>query len=122
MENNLDHCLAFVAIDFGTTYSGYSFSFAGDDAVYMNKNWGAEAGLQSFKTPTSVLTSVGNDGSHTFEAFGFEAEKRYTNKTNEISDVYLFDKFKMQLHGDKVRLFFIYLLYFLLWHLTYCLL
>ena len=32
--------LAIAAIDFGTTYSGYAVSFAGDDAVFVNKDWG----------------------------------------------------------------------------------
>lgn len=46
------------AIDFGTTYSGYAFSFKHEpDSVKMNKNWGARLGVQSYKTPTCVLTN-----------------------------------------------------------------
>ena len=105
MENKPENYLYSVAIDLGTTYSGYYFSFSGDDNMYANRNWGAEVGQQSYKTPTSVLTSLSDDGCHRFEAFGFEAEQRYTNKANETSDVYLFEKFKMQLHGNKVSVY-----------------
>ena len=35
--------LAIAAIDFGTTYSGYAVSFTGDDAVYVNKDWGSKS-------------------------------------------------------------------------------
>ena len=72
-----DPNLALVAaIDFGTTYSGYAFSFTTfPEGIRMNMPWKeAEIGSIDFdlKTPTFVLT--GPDGN--FEAFGYEAEER----------------------------------------------
>ena len=102
-DKQVDH-IACVAVDLGTTYSGYCYSFPAEDgdSIFMNTNWGAEAGLLSYKTPTSVLTSLDAAGVHQFEAFGYEAEKRYTNRKNEPKTLYMFDKFKMKLHGLTV--------------------
>ena len=57
MANKNDASFMLVAaIDFGTTYSGYGFSFKdAPDDIKMAKNWGAEVGNQSYKTPTSLL-------------------------------------------------------------------
>lgn len=61
------------ALDFGTTYSGYAFSFkTTPNDIQMNKNWGEQVGFQSYKTPTCVLT----DRRGEFVAFGYEAEDR----------------------------------------------
>ena len=59
------------AIDFGTTFCGYAFSFKDKmSEVHMNNNWGAEAGCASFKTPTCVLL----DPQKKFHAFGYDAQ------------------------------------------------
>ena len=64
------------AIDFGTTFSGYAFSFkSSPDDVRMNKNWSETMGFQSYKTPTSVLTGPDDK----FMAFGYEAEHTYVD-------------------------------------------
>ena len=61
------------AIDFGTTFSGYAFSFRNNkDKILMNKNWGENLGCQSYKTPTCVMV----DSSDRFHAFGYEAEDK----------------------------------------------
>ena len=90
------------AVDFGTTYSGYAFSFKNDpDAVRMNKNWGASLGLQQFKTPTCVLLNPQGE----FVAFGFQAEKQYGEilETDEYGGAWsLFRHFKMILHHKQV--------------------
>lgn len=63
------------AIDFGTTFSGYAFSFCSSrDDIHMNMNWGESVGCLSSKTPTCVLT----DSKNVFVAFGFDAEERYS--------------------------------------------
>ena len=66
-----DNYVMLAAIDFGTTFSGYAFSFKTSQSdIKMNKNWGENLGFQSYKTPTSVLL----DDKGNFKAFGFEAE------------------------------------------------
>ncbi|XP_019623425.1 PREDICTED: heat shock 70 kDa protein 12A-like [Branchiostoma belcheri] len=91
--------LMVAAIDFGTTYSGYAFSFmSSPDDIIVNKNWGADVGFQSYKTPTSVLLSPEGE----LVAFGFEACAKYTTllEENEDKDYYFFDRFKMRLHAS----------------------
>ena len=90
------------AIDFGTTFSGYAFSFISNpSSILMNKNWSRDCA--SYKVPTSVLTKP--DGS--FYKFGFEAEETY-NELDADTDTIgghhgynLYRHFKMLLH-DKV--------------------
>ena len=68
-----EHYVMVAAIDFGTTFSGYAFSFkTNPEAIAMNKNWGAVTGFESYKTPTCVLTGPSGD----FVAFGYEAEAK----------------------------------------------
>lgn len=89
------------AIDFGTTFSGYAFSFKSKkDEVWMNKNWGAGLGFSSYKTPTCVL--VGPDKE--FKSFGYEAQQEYAALIEKDDQrYYYFDRFKMKLHNNKVR-------------------
>ena len=52
-----DNYLMVAAVDFGTTYSAYAFSFrTSPKEILMNKNWGAGVGFESYKAPTCVLT------------------------------------------------------------------
>ena len=90
------------AIDFGTTFSGYAYSFADEkDKIYTNKNWGQTQGFLLHKTPTCLLLRP--DGE--FEAFGFEAVSKYNELTEEEADeFYYFDRFKMKLYDNKVRI------------------
>ena len=90
------------AIDFGTTFSGYAFSFKNDpDDVRMNKNWGAGLGFGSYKTPTCVLV----DGRKKFVAFGYQAQSKFAALVEEDDQDHLyFDKFKMKLHNNKVSI------------------
>ena len=95
--------LVVVAFDFGTTFSGYAFSFRDDPLkVQTNGNWiaGSEK-LISLKTPTCVLVDPNND----FHSFGFEAENKYTAlaEEDELSGWKFFKQFKMILHSNKVR-------------------
>lgn len=49
--------LMVAALDFGTTYSAYAFSFqTRADDIHMNNNWTSVEGFKSDKTPTSLLT------------------------------------------------------------------
>ena len=64
------------AMDFGTSNSGYAFSFnegenRESNSIFINKNWGENVGARSYKTPTTVLTGPDDE----FVAFGYEAEE-----------------------------------------------
>ena len=88
------------AIDFGTTYSGYGFSFkTTPNDVIVNKNWGEVLGNSSFKTPTSVLI----DRNKKFVSFGYKAEHDYSQfcAARKGEDYDLFRHFKMKLYKNK---------------------
>ena len=96
--------LAVVAIDFGTTYSGFAFSFIkeqGKDAIFMNMDWVNEQGGQTSKTPTCLLLKP----DLSFDSFGYEAIEKYAGLEGEGEEKeYLFFKhFKMALHKDEVE-------------------
>lgn len=96
------------AIDFGTTFSGYAYSFRDEykidpTKIYMNINWITDNNFVSEKTKTCILFR--KDGS--FDSFGFDAETKFVELMEEDKhhDYIFFDKFKMKLfkHED-VRL------------------
>ncbi|XP_061180917.1 heat shock 70 kDa protein 12B-like isoform X1 [Saccostrea echinata] len=92
--------LLVAAIDFGSTYSGYAFSFKNDFQtnplkIYTN-NWSSEqSGGISYKAPTTVLLNP----DQTFHSFGYEAEDKYAELTEaeEHEGWYYFSRFKMKL-------------------------
>lgn len=97
------------AIDFGTAFSGYAFSFRHD---YINDplkisttNWNAgSGGLVSLKTSTCVLF----DPRGKFDSFGYDAEEKYSNLAldNKHHDWFYFCRFKMMLYNKKVYCWF----------------
>ena len=92
-----------MAIDFGTTYSGFAFSFIkdqGKDAIFMNMDWVNEQGAQTRKTPTCLLLKP----DLAFDSFGYDAIEKYAGLQGESEEKeYLFFKhFKMALHSDQV--------------------
>ncbi|XP_078325401.1 heat shock 70 kDa protein 12A-like [Crassostrea virginica] len=96
--------LLVAAIDFGTTFSGYAFSFLHDykkDPLKISTNsWTAGVGqLMTLKTSTCVLF----DATEKFHSFGFEAEEKYSNLALEDNhhDWYYFRRFKMMLYDKK---------------------
>ena len=97
--------LLVAAIDFGTTFSGYAFSFLHDykrDPLKISANsWNAGIGqLVTQKTSTCVLFE--KDGK--FNSFGYEAEEKYSNLALDDNhhDWYYFRRFKMMLYDKKV--------------------
>ncbi|XP_053389262.1 heat shock 70 kDa protein 12A-like [Mercenaria mercenaria] len=94
------------AIDFGTTFSGYAFSFKHDyqsdpSKVSTNQNWVAGSmALVSLKAPTVVLF----DENKKFHSFGYEAENTYSELAldDEHHKWYYFKRFKMRLHEKKI--------------------
>ncbi|XP_052267992.1 heat shock 70 kDa protein 12B-like isoform X2 [Dreissena polymorpha] len=95
--------LVVIAFDFGTTYSGYAFSYMTDPYdVQMNQNWipmGSYSQLVTYKTPTSVL--LDRDGQ--CHEFGYKAEDKFAQlaEDDEHTGWRLFRRFKMILHNDK---------------------
>ena len=94
-----DQIFLTVAIDFGTTYSGYAFAFAENQyKILINSNWSSQAGMVSYKTPTCVLTRYSKKtDQHEFLEFGFKAQDMYVNEAKD-KRLCLFDRFKMKLH------------------------
>ena len=54
-EGDKHRYILVAAIDFGTTFSGYAFSFTNKkETILMNKNWTDALAYESYKTPTQV--------------------------------------------------------------------
>lgn len=91
-----------VAIDFGTTFSGYAFAFTRDHSttIHMMRRWeGGDPGVSNQKTPTTLLLKP--DGA--FHSFGYGARDFYHDLEPDQAKKWLFfEKFKMALHTKKV--------------------
>ena len=90
-----------VAIDFGTTFSGYAYSLTREpDSVHIMRKWeGGDPGVTNMKTPTTLLLTPEGD----FHSFGFTARDFYHDMDHKEALRWLyFDKFKLTLHGDPV--------------------
>ncbi|CAC5405225.1 unnamed protein product [Mytilus coruscus] len=92
-----------VAIDFGTTYSGWAFSllkkFKDDKLdIQTNNGWKSGDGLVTPKVPTCILYNENEE----FNSFGYEAESRYAEliDDNRAGDWRYFSRFKMSLFCD----------------------
>lgn len=106
-ELKVDKKLLVVAIDIGTTYSGYAFSFAHEQGEEMANpdnmhagRWGCEGGSESsVRTPSCLLLQPDKS----FDSFGYEAITKYNGLSadNEHRDWYFFWQFKMVLHKDE---------------------
>ncbi|XP_076117720.1 heat shock 70 kDa protein 12A-like [Mytilus galloprovincialis] len=98
-ENNK---ILVAAIDFGTTFSGYAFSFRHDyeaDKLKISTNlWPHNSGL-STKAPSAVL--IGPD--RQVVAFGYDAQKKYADilETDNGAEYMFFQKFKMILYTTE---------------------
>ncbi|MEQ2279240.1 hypothetical protein AMECASPLE_007438 [Ameca splendens] len=92
-----------IAVDFGTAYSGYAFNITSNEGEIepILKMWGKEHGLETPKTPTSILFD--EDGE--FMKFGYEAQAAYINmRGEEAKKHYFFENFKMALYGRKLTM------------------
>lgn len=104
MSQMTNHILV-AAVDFGTTYSGYAFSFRHefkDDPLKIHANQAWNAGgrsLLSLKTPTCLLLNNKKE----FVAFGYDAENMFSDIVieGEQNNYYYFHRFKMNLHNNK---------------------
>ena len=105
----LKNYLACVAIDIGTTGTGYAYSSVDDfrsnrlDVTFNNKWTDEYQGLLALKTPTCLLLNPALK----FHAFGYEAEDKYADlAAKELhNDWYYFERFKLQLYKSEVSHF-----------------
>ena len=100
-----------VAIDFGTTFSGYAFSFTRDaDSIHMMRKWeGGDSGVINQKTPTALLLTP--DGK--FHSFGFSARDFFHDLDPQEAKKWLyFEKFKMALHYSTVSVALLSCIYY----------
>jgi hypothetical protein len=90
-----------VAIDFGTTYSGYAYSMVNspDEIHQMMSAQMGQYGAMNNKIPTILLLNEYG----AFHSFGYEAREAYHDLEESDSKRWLyFEKFKMELHSRKV--------------------
>ncbi|WAR20728.1 HS12A-like protein [Mya arenaria] len=88
-----------IAIDFGTTYSGYAYSFAHDPdtILLMRRHESGEPGIFDQKIPTTILLTPEGQ----FHSFGFQARDFYNDLDPKDATKWMyFDKFKMMLYND----------------------
>ncbi|NXC34950.1 HS12A protein, partial [Campylorhamphus procurvoides] len=89
--------LVVVAIDFGTTSSGYAYSFTKEpECIHVMRRWeGGDPGVSNQKTPTTILLTP----ERKFHSFGYAARDFYHDLDPTESKHWLyFEKFKMKLH------------------------
>lgn len=92
-----------VAIDFGTTFSGFGFAEAnvlGEAGIQVFRGWGRGQGFSFYKTPTCVLLNP----DRSFSKFGHAAVETYTKHLAKGSnkDFIYFERFKLVLYNTKV--------------------
>ncbi|XP_030905853.1 heat shock 70 kDa protein 12A-like isoform X1 [Melopsittacus undulatus] len=88
-----------IAIDFGTSFSGYCFSLSSGADQIRQVYWGAEYGFKTPKTPTCILFNQKKE----FKKFGYDAVMKYKSlPSSEADNWYFFQNFKMKLYNTKV--------------------
>ena len=104
MENKKQDALVVVGIDFGTTYSGYGYSFRDEynkdhSIIYSISDWTSGDELVTTKTPTVILF----DEKGKFHSFGYKAEEAYSRLLEDRkADGYsYFSTYKMKLFQDE---------------------
>lgn len=93
-----------IAIDFGTSYSGYAYAFTDDRKIFISTEWpGAPAPYP--KTLTNLLYSPYGTIENEKEDWGWLARQRLAKLRLErkANEYHLFKNFKMELHESKDR-------------------
>ncbi len=92
-----------IAIDFGTTFSGYAYCLAAHSAtgeIYKNTEWTKQVHQKNsyIKTPTHLLY---NDGK--LEAWGYNAKRRLIElrQADQAKNCCFFEKFKTEIFARK---------------------
>ena len=91
-----------VAIDLGTTYSGYAFCATSDpDNIFLMRRWeGGDPGVINQKVPTSMLLNPKME----FHSFGYTARDTFHDlDPAEAREWYFLERFKLKLHSEKVK-------------------
>ncbi|XP_052278254.1 heat shock 70 kDa protein 12B-like isoform X2 [Dreissena polymorpha] len=99
--------LVVAAIDFGTAFTGCAISYKADYQTSKEKiitlNWMSGNAQSTQKTPTVLLLKP--DGG--FEAFGYEAENRFSELADDEdvneNEWHFFKHFKMTLHNESFQ-------------------
>lgn len=108
---NQENYLIVAAIDFGTTYLGYAFStrhdFLTNPTNAYVKEW-VDPGSATMHNKTSTCILFTKEKK--FSNFGFEAEAKYLELTNDkaLDSWYLFRRFKMSLYNVQVNDTYLY--------------
>lgn len=92
-----------IAIDFGTTYSGFGYVFpnASEEHIYVFQKWGRGQGMTYSKTPTALLLTEKGE----LHKFGHAAQETYAKQAiskKDCKNLLYFDKFKILLHSKEV--------------------
>lgn len=83
-----------IAIDFGTSYSGYCFSLASGTDQILQVYWGTQHSFKTPKMPRGILFNQKQE----FKYFGYDAVMKYKSLPSSQADSrYFFQNFKMQL-------------------------
>ncbi|XP_060600928.1 heat shock 70 kDa protein 12A-like [Ruditapes philippinarum] len=98
--------LIVAAIDFGTTYSGYAYSFKDEykkdpSKIFANNSWSDGTSMRTSKAPTVILF----DNKGKFNSFGYDAETKYAELSEDEEHIgwKYFRCFKMKLY-EKMNL------------------
>ena len=96
---------AIIAIDFGTTHSGFGYVFtnASEDHIYIFEKWERGQGMTYRKTPTALLLTEEGE----LHKFGHAAVETFAKQAILVKDrkkFMYFDKFKLLLHPKEVSL------------------
>uniref|UniRef100_A0A8B9JBX6 Heat shock protein 12A n=1 Tax=Astyanax mexicanus TaxID=7994 RepID=A0A8B9JBX6_ASTMX len=83
--------IVFIAVDFGTSFSGYCFKIAVSEQI-RQPQWGKEYGLETPKTPTCILF----DENEKFLRFGYDLYVFFSQELHR--DIMLTAK-----NGEKIR-------------------
>ena len=118
-ETENKHFLMVCAVDFGTCFSGYAFSFKNDFKqnplkISVNTSWVGGGTLKSLKTPTAILINQKGE----FDSFGYDAEDKYSQlvANNQYSEWMYFRRFKMALYHEEVSTHLYYVTCILLFY------
>ncbi|XP_051895417.1 heat shock 70 kDa protein 12B-like [Pristis pectinata] len=94
--------LVVVAIDLGTTASGYAYSLVQEpETIHIMRRWeGGDPGVANQKIPTCLLLTPGRS----FHSLGYTARDFYHDlDPEEAPHWFYFDKFKMKIHSFNVQ-------------------
>ncbi|KAM9971669.1 hypothetical protein ACTFIW_011652 [Dictyostelium discoideum] len=90
-----------IAIDFGSSCSGFAFVFPQDisETVYCTETWGGSCSIN-----VKTLTQIVLDENKKFVAFGYEARDYFSNNEEEDTEKHsLYSFYKMHLFNPKTR-------------------